>query len=173
VTSAAQPFGGIQTAAARSALVTLAVVVLHNLPEGVLTLFTGYADLRLALPVALAIGLHNLPEGLVIAAPILAAGGSRARAVGAAALSGLAEPLGAVVAFRFLYGYINPAFLNGLLCLVSGMMCTVSTTELFTLGYRLQCAAPAVEPPARGCSCGIGAALGMAVMLAGILLLNE
>ncbi len=150
--------GTLQAAALRSALVTTAVVVLHNLPEGVLTLFTSYADRRMGLTVALAIGLHNFPEGIVIAAPVLYATGRRGRAFAAAAFSGLAEPFGAALAFLCLRRVLNRLFLNGLLCVVAGMMCAVSWFELLALGFRT----------GRGRACAWGALVGCALMSFGI-----
>lgn len=147
----------LRAAALRSATVTAAVVMLHNLPEGVLTLFTGYTDRGLGATVALAIGLHNLPEGMVIAAPVLYATGDKTRAFGAALLSGLAEPAGAILAFACLHRAISPVFMDGLLCIVAGMMCTVSWKELLPLGYRL-----------RPYSCALGAVSGCVIMCAGI-----
>lgn len=151
------PGKSLRSAALHSAAVTIAVVMLHNLPEGILTLFTGYTDRSLGVTVAMAIGMHNLPEGIVIAAPVLYATGSKKRAFGAALLSGLAEPVGALLAFVCLRGVIGPVFMNGLLCIVAGMMCAVSWKELLPLGYRL-------HPE----SCSVGAVAGSAVMCAGV-----
>ena len=147
----------LRASALHGAMVTVAVVVLHNLPEGVLTLFSGFVDRGMGLTVALAIGMHNLPEGIVIAAPVLYATGSKAKAFGASMLSGLAEPFGALLAFFCLRRLLSPLFLNGLLCWVAGMMCAVSFRELFALGYRM-------HPRA----CAIGALVGCAVMCQGI-----
>ncbi|MEG2053528.1 MAG: hypothetical protein RR052_01165, partial [Oscillospiraceae bacterium] len=47
----------------RSALVTMAVVTMHNLPEGIITLFTSYAMPKIGLTLAIAIAIHNIPEG--------------------------------------------------------------------------------------------------------------
>lgn len=148
----------MQAQALRSALVTVAVVVLHNLPEGVVTLFTSYADRRLGLTVALAIGMHNFPEGIVIAVPVMAATKNKAKAFWAAVLSGLAEPAGALLAFAFFGKALNALFLDGLLCVVAGMMCAVSWLELLNLGYRTQ----------EGRSCAFGALAGCAIMSFGI-----
>ena len=110
---------GRRAGALRSALITGAALVLHNLPEGVLTLFAGAADSALGLRMALAVALHNLPEGLAVALPLYYATGSRRRAVGAAFASGLAEPAGAVLAYALVGGRLRPGFLNGLLVLVA------------------------------------------------------
>lgn len=116
--------------ALRSAMVTTAAIVLHNLPEGVLTLFTGYASPKLGLTLALAIALHNIPEGIAIAVPVYYATNSRVRAFFYALLSGLAEPVGACLAFFFFAKYITPLFLNGLIALIAGIMLYVSFSEL-------------------------------------------
>ena len=61
--------GKTRAAALRGALATTAAIVLHNLPEGILTLFTNAADSALGPSLALAIALHNIPEGLAVAVP--------------------------------------------------------------------------------------------------------
>ena len=58
-----------RTKAMRTALITGTALLLHNFPEGVLTLFAGTADPALGLRTALASALHNIPEGLAVAVP--------------------------------------------------------------------------------------------------------
>ena len=159
-----QPGRGLderRAGALRSALITGVALVLHNLPEGVLTLFAGAADSALGLRMALAVALHNLPEGLAVALPLYYATGSR-QAVGAAFASGLAEPVGAVLAYALVGGRLRPGFLNGLLVLVAGVMVWVSLAQLvptaLAFGGR------------RAGAAGFGA--GVAVMAIGIALLS-
>ncbi len=131
---------GADPGALRSALVTTAAIVLHNLPEGILTLFTSYASPALGVTLTLAIALHNIPEGVAISVPVFYATGSRARAMLYALFSGLAEPAGALLAFFLLRGFFSPLFLNGLIAIVSGIMLYVSISELapgsFSYGRR-------------------------------------
>lgn len=119
-----------RTAALRTALITGAVLLLHNFPEGVLTLFAGTADPALGARTALAIALHNIPEGLAVAVPFAFALHSRLGGVLAALLSGLAEPAGALLALLFLRGWFTPGFLNGTVVLVAGVMLWVSIAQL-------------------------------------------
>ncbi|MEG1104611.1 MAG: ZIP family metal transporter [Oscillospiraceae bacterium] len=132
--------GMTHAAAMRSAIVTTAAIVLHNLPEGVLTLFTGYASPRLGAALTLAIAMHNIPEGIAIAVPVYYATGSKIKAAVYALLSGVAEPLGAVLAFFVFRNAITPGFLNGLVASISGIMLYVSASELlpesFAFGKR-------------------------------------
>jgi ZIP family zinc transporter len=69
-------------------------------PEGIavgVAFAAGGADL--GIPLALAIGIQNVPEGFAAAAPLLAAGTTRRRAIGIAALTGVVEPPAALAAF--------------------------------------------------------------------------
>lgn len=140
-----------RAAALRTALAVGAALAMHNLPEGVLTLFSGAADPSLGLRTALAVALHNIPEGLAVAAPLIFATGRRMRGVGAAFASGLAEPLGAVLAWGLLRGLLTPGLLNGTVALVAGVMLWVALAELL--------------PQARGRAGTAGALAGCLTML--------
>ena len=96
-----------RAAALRGALATMAAIVLHNLPEGILTLFTNAASSALGPSLALAIALHNIPEGIAVAVPVYYATRSRAKSLALALGSGLAEPVGALAAFCLLLSLIH------------------------------------------------------------------
>ena len=112
-------------------------LVAHNLPEGILTLFSGVQDPREGLRLSLAIALHNLPEGISTAAPIWYATHSRKKSVLAAFGSGLAEPLGALLAYFVLSPVLSPGLLAGLTLGAAGVMCWVSVSELMFGGFAL------------------------------------
>lgn len=127
---AANKIDAARASALRSAIVTTVAIVLHNLPEGILTLFTSYASPSLGIGMALAIAMHNIPEGIAIAVPVYYATQSKGKAFLYTFLSGIAEPFGAVLAFYVLKGFITAAFLNGLVAIIAGIMCFVSISEL-------------------------------------------
>lgn len=155
----AERFGpGAKAAAMRTALITGTALLLHNLPEGILTLFAGVADPNLGLRTALAIALHNIPEGLAVAVPFFYATGSKSKAVAAAFGSGLAEPMGALLAYFFLRGAFTPGFLNGTVVLVAGIMLWVAADQLLPQAF-------AGQQRAAGAA---GLAAGFLVMLLGI-----
>jgi ZIP family zinc transporter len=87
-------------------------------------------DARLGLAVAVAIALHNIPEGLAVSVPVYAATGSRSKAFFWSFLSGLAEPVGAGVAFLVLLPVLTPAVLAATLGVVAGLMVYISLDEL-------------------------------------------
>ena len=84
-------------------------------PSLPLSLPPSLQGLRVGVSLAVAIALHNIPEGLAVALPIYFATRSRWKAFSAAALSGLAEPLGVVVVAIFFPSSINPDIVEGLL----------------------------------------------------------
>lgn len=136
-------------------------LVLHNLPEGILTLFSGVQDPRAGLRLSLAIALHNLPEGISTAAPLWYATGNRLKSAGAAFASGLAEPVGAVLAYLVLAPFLNETLLQGMSLLAAGVMCWVSVAELLVNGFSLGQKADA----AAGFAVGVcGMTLGIAIL---------
>ena len=139
-----------RTKAMRTALITGTALLLHNFPEGVLTLFAGTADPALA--------LHNIPEGLAVAVPFAYATNSRAKGALAALVSGLAEPAGALVALFLFRSLFTPGFLTGTMVLVAGIMIWVALAQLLPTAF-----APAHRLPGI-----LGAAAGCLLMLLGI-----
>ena len=114
----------------RTGLFTAGALALHNFPEGFATLIAGLQQPEIALPVAVAIAIHNIPEGLAVAVPIVQATGSRARAFWWASLSGVAEPVGAVVGYLLLRPYLSDALMGSMFAAIAGVMVFVSLDEL-------------------------------------------
>lgn len=122
----------------RSGLLVAVVLALHNLPEGMATFFASYSDLSVGLPLAAAIAMHNIPEGIAVAAPVYAATGSRAKALGWATASGLTEPLGALIAAGLVAWVIPQAFFGIFYGVVAGMMVFLALDELLPGAWRYQ-----------------------------------
>ncbi len=103
---------------------------IHNFPEGMASFVGALEDPSLGLSIAVAIAIHNIPEGLAVAAPVLAATGSRRKALWWTFLSGIAEPLGAGVAALMLLPILSDAILGYVLAAVAGIMVFISLDEL-------------------------------------------
>lgn len=114
----------------RVGVVSMLAIGLHNFPEGIATFAAGYNDSHLGISVALAITLHNIPEGISVAMPIYFATGSRQKALKFTFLSGIAEPVGALLAFLILRPFISDFMLGLLFALVAGIMIYISVEEL-------------------------------------------
>lgn len=122
----------------RSGLLVALVLALHNFPEGMSTFFATYQDVAAGAVLAIAIAIHNIPEGIAVAAPVYAATGSRKKAFWWATLSGLAEPIGALVAFGLVSVFI-PEYLFGIMFgLIAGMMVFIAIDELLPGARRYQ-----------------------------------
>lgn len=114
----------------RLGIFSMLALMLHNLPEGMAVFLSASRDVKMGLKLCWAIALHNIPEGLSIAMPIYAAQGRRAPAVLLAAVSGAAEPLGAVLALRFLKPVLTERGLAMMFCGIAGLMSAIAVAEL-------------------------------------------
>lgn len=83
----------------RMGLFTAIALAIHNFPEGLAAFMAALSDPMLGISIAVAIAIHNIPEGIAVAVPVFYATGSRKKAFILSFLSGLAEPLGALVGF--------------------------------------------------------------------------
>ena len=116
-------------------LVALGLAV-HNFPEGMVVFVSTLESLSLGAVLAIAIAIHNVPEGIAVAVPIYHATGNRARAVLYATLSGLAEPLGALIGAFVLLPLVSAGALSYALPFVAGIMVFISLDELLPSAHR-------------------------------------
>jgi len=114
----------------RVGFVSMLAIGLHNFPEGIATFMAGYEDVTIGLSITLAIALHNIPEGISVALPIYYSTKSKAKALKYTFISGIAEPLGAFLAFLVLRPIINDATLGGIFAIVAGIMIYIAVEEL-------------------------------------------
>ena len=92
----------------RSTMLVLAIT-LHNIPEGMAVgvvaagVVAGNVGISLAGAIALSVGiaLQNIPEGAIISMPLRSAGNTRGRAFCMGALSGIVEPVAAILTIIF------------------------------------------------------------------------
>ncbi len=117
----------------RAGLMTAIAICVHNFPEGMATFLTSTQNITLGASVALAIAIHNIPEGIAVALPIYHVTGKKRYAMLYAALSGITEPVGALVGM-FIFGLFLPQVLVGILmAAVAGIMTYISFDTLLPL----------------------------------------
>ena len=114
----------------RTGLLTALGIAIHNFPEGMVTFVAALEDPALGVAVAIAVALHNIPEGLAVSAPVYAATGSRGKAFLWSFLSGVVEPIGALMAALVLGPVLNVTTFGYVLALVGGFMVFISLDEL-------------------------------------------
>ncbi len=119
----------------KTAMLSLAVTI-HNLPEGMAVgvvlagALQGDADISMAAALAMSLGIaiQNIPEGAIISMPVRAAGNSSLKSFILGSLSGVVEPLGALMVI-LLASVLTPV-LPYLLAFAAGAMCYVVVEEL-------------------------------------------
>jgi len=114
----------------RTGLFTAVTIAIHNFPEGLATFVSAMQDLSIALPVVAAIAIHNIPEGIAVSVPVYYASGSKKKAFMYSFLSGLAEPLGAIVGYLVLMPFMNDVVFGILFAAIAGIMVFISMDEL-------------------------------------------
>ena len=114
----------------RVGIISMLVIILHNIPEGIATFISTGIDTSLGLSLTLAISIHNIPEGISIAVPIYYATKSKIKAFIYTFISALSEPLGAILAYLFLTRFITDSILGILFSFIAGVMLYISFMEL-------------------------------------------
>ncbi|MFW5780216.1 MAG: zinc transporter ZupT [Bacillota bacterium] len=114
----------------RTGLMTALAITIHNFPEGLATFMAAMHDVTIAIPIAIAIAIHNIPEGIAVSVPIFYATGSRKKALMYSFLSGLAEPLGAIIGYLILMPFLNDVMFGIIFAAVGGIMVFIALDEL-------------------------------------------
>ncbi|MBN1625452.1 MAG: zinc transporter ZupT [Deltaproteobacteria bacterium] len=153
----------------RMGLFTALAIGIHNFPEGLATFLAALHDPSLGIAIAVAIAIHNIPEGISVAVPIFYATGNRRKAFVYSLFSGLAEPVGAIIAFLTMRLFIGgeagliPSHVMGILFGgVAGIMVYISLDELL----------PASRAYGRGHDSILGLVAGMLVMALSLLIMK-
>jgi len=114
----------------RLGLFTALAIAIHNFPEGMATFTAALMDPGLGIAIAIAVAIHNIPEGIAVSIPIYYATGNRKKAFWLSFTSGLAEPVGALLAWLVLMPFMSGALMGIIFSLISGIMVFISLDEL-------------------------------------------
>ena len=145
----------------RMGIFTALAVAIHNFPEGLATFISALNEPTLGITIAVAIAIHNIPEGLAVSVPIYYATGSKMKAFKYSFLSGLAEPIGALIGYLILRPFLNDMVIGFIFAMVSGIMVYISLDELL----------PAAKKYGKHHLAMLGFVIGMMVMAISLLLL--
>ena len=114
----------------RMGVFTALAIAIHNFPEGLATFVSALQSPSIAIPIVVAIAIHNIPEGIAVSVPIYQATGSRKKAFCYSFLSGLAEPLGALIGWLLLMPIMTDTVFGIIFAAVAGIMVFISFDEL-------------------------------------------
>lgn len=105
-------------------------ITLHNFPEGIAVFMSSWGDVKLGSLIAFATALHNIPEGVAVAVPIYYSSKSKKKAFNYSLLAGMAEPVGAFLAYLIIGRYLSSNLLAYIFAIVAGIMVYISFDEL-------------------------------------------
>lgn len=146
----------------RMGLLAAVAIAVHNFPEGIATFTSALSDPAIGISITVAIAIHNIPEGIAVSVPVYYATGSRTKAFWLSFLSGLSEPLGAVLGYLVLRPFLSQTVFGVLFAAVAGIMVFISLDELF----------PTAREYGKGHLAIYGLVVGMGVMALSLLLLG-
>lgn len=146
----------------RMGVLTALMIGIHNFPEGIVTFMAALEDPNIGMAIAGAIAIHNIPEGIAVAIPVYYATSSRKKAFRWSFLSGLAEPLGALVGYAVLRPFLSPMVTGVVFAVLAGIMVFISLDELL----------PAAREWGKPHTAIWGLIVGMMIMAVGVIILS-
>ena len=117
-------------------IISMIAIILHNIPEGIITFMVSGVNIKLGIKLAIAITFHNIPEGISIAVPYYYATNNKIKTFLLVFLSGFSEILGAILCYLFLQNLINNLFIGLCFSLIAGIMINISINELLKEAIR-------------------------------------
>ena len=91
---------------------------------------SSYGNTALGVSITIAIAMHNIPEGITVALPIYLSTNSKKKAFLYTFLSGITEPLGAILAFLILRFFLTDLLLGAIFGIVGGIMIYIAVDDL-------------------------------------------
>lgn len=120
----------------RMGVLSALAIAIHNFPEGLATFLGTLQNPDIGLSIAIAIAIHNIPEGVAVAVPVYYATKSKKKAFIFSFLSGLAEPIGAIIGYFILKSFFTNAVFGIAFGAVAGIMVFISLDELLPTAER-------------------------------------
>lgn len=120
----------------RTGIMTGIAIAIHNFPEGLALFVSSLQGLKTGVTLSVGIILHNFPEGVAIAAPIYYGTGSIWQALKWTTLSGIAQPMGALMGWIVVSGGLTSALQATLYAVVAGMLMAITAIELVPGAFR-------------------------------------
>ena len=146
----------------RTGMMAALAIAIHNFPEGLATFTAALTDPQLGVAIAVAIAIHNIPEGIAVSIPLFYATGNRKKAFWLSFLSGMSEPVGALVGYFLLLPFLTPLVFGMIFAGVGGIMVFIALDNLL----------PAAQEYGEHHLCTYGVISGMVVMALSLLLLQ-
>lgn len=102
-------------------IISVIAIIMHNIPEGIITYLAGNTNKRVGISLMIAIALHNIPEGISIAIPIYYSTKNKLKTLKYLIISASSEIIGALIASIFLKNK-NIDFISYTSLIIAGIM---------------------------------------------------
>lgn len=119
----------------RVGFLTMLGIIVHNIPEGIITFMVSQVDKSIGLSLAIAISLHNIPEGISISIPLYYSTKKKLKTFILVLIAGCSELIGGVLTFFFLNDFITDNLLGIIFSIIAGIMLNISLFNLLKEGY--------------------------------------
>ena len=120
----------------RMGMMSALAIGIHNFPEGLATFASAMQNPTLGISIAVAVAIHNIPEGIAVSVPIYYATGDRRKAFAFSFLSGLSEPVGALVGYFLLRSFFHDGMFGVIFGAVAGIMVFISLDQLLPTAQK-------------------------------------
>ena len=120
----------------RMGMMSALAIGIHNFPEGLATFASAIQNPTLGISIAIAVAIHNIPEGIAVSVPIYYATGDRRKAFAFSFLSGLSEPVGALVGYFLLRSFFHDGMFGVIFGAVAGIMVFISLDQLLPTAQK-------------------------------------
>jgi ZIP family zinc transporter len=127
-------------------VMTALAIGLHNFPEGMAAFVATLSATSLGVAVTFAVAIHNIPEGVCVSMPLYYATGSKTKAFFWAFISGISEPIGALVCYLIFYDGFNSVLYGVLFGMIAGMMVFITLKELLPTAHKYDTSDAIVTP---------------------------
>ena len=111
-------------------------IIVHNIPEGIITFMVSQVDKNIGLALAIAISMHNIPEGISISIPFYYSTKNKMYTFILVLLAGCSELIGGVISFIFFKNIITNTVLGIIFSLIAGIMLNISLFNLLKESYQ-------------------------------------
>lgn len=122
----------------RVGIFSMLAIIIHNVPEGIITFILSNNNIKLGLFMGISIALHNIPEGISIMVPIYYGTNDLKKAFVYTLVAGLAEPVGGIVFYWLFNKYINGLLLGFLFSFIAGIMIYLAIKELLPKSFAYE-----------------------------------
>lgn len=120
----------------RVGFLTMLGIIIHNIPEGIITFMVSQVDKSIGLTLAIAISLHNIPEGISISIPLYYSTKNKLYTFMLVLIAGCSELIGGVISLIFFKDFITDTILGIIFSLIAGIMLNISLFNLLKESYQ-------------------------------------